>query len=66
MRNDAQLEAWMLINFIALLMHYKIYNTLTRKKLLKKHSIKDILLHLSRVHKLKIQQEWILSEIPKN
>lgn len=65
MRNDAQLEAWMLINFIALLMHYKIYNTLTQKKLLKKHSIKDILLHLSRVHKLKIQQEWMLSEIPK-
>ncbi len=65
MRNDAQLEAWMFINFIALLMHYKIYNTLTRIKLLKKYSIKDILLHLSRVYKLKIQEEWILSEIPK-
>ncbi len=65
MRNDAQLEAWMLINFIALLMHYEVYNTLVRKKLLKKYSIKDILLHLSRVHKLRIQKDWILSEIPK-
>jgi hypothetical protein len=26
---------------------------------------KDIILHLSRIYKLKIEEKWILSEIPE-
>ncbi len=33
--------------------------------MLKNNSPKDILMHFSRVHKLKIGDKWITSEIPK-
>jgi len=65
MRNDTQLQGWMLINFISLLVYYKIYRTLVSKDLLRKFSPKDVILHLSRVYKLKIADKWHLSEIPK-
>ena len=65
MRDDYQLEGWMFINFVAILLYYKVYNLLVNKKALKKYSIKDVLLHLERVHKLKIDNVWITSEIPK-
>ena len=35
------------------------------KKAPKKYSIKDILLHLEQVHKLKIDNAWVTSGIPK-
>ncbi len=65
MRDDYQLEGWMFINFVAILLYYKIYNLLVDKKVLKKYSIKDVLLHLERVHKLKIGDKWITSEVPR-
>ena len=65
MRDDYQLEGWMFINFVAILLYYKVYNLLVDKKVLKKYSIKDVLLHLELVHKLKISNTWITSEIPK-
>ena len=65
MRDDFQMEGWMLINFISLLFYYKVYGILMEKRMLKKHSPKDVLLHLSRIHKLKINGEWVTSEIPK-
>ena len=65
MRDDYQLEGWMFINFVAILLYYKIYNLLVDKKALNKYSIKDVLLYLERVHKLKIDNTWITSEIPK-
>ena len=65
MRDDHHLHGWMLINFIALLLHYHLYNLLRQKKLLNNHSPKDLLTHLTRIHKLKIGPQWTLSEIPK-
>jgi transposase len=65
MRDDKHLEGWMFINFIALLIYYRIYNLLTDKNLLSKYSPKDIIQHLSRVHKVKIGEKWHTSEIPK-
>jgi transposase len=65
MRDDYQMEGWMLINFISLLLHYKTYGLLIQKKLLHKYSPKDVLMHLSRIHKLKINDKWTTSEIPK-
>jgi hypothetical protein len=65
MRDDYQLEGWMFVNFVALIIYYKIYNALVGASLLKSYSPKDVLLHLSRMHKLKIGEEWVPSEVPK-
>jgi len=65
MRDDYQMEGWMFINFIALIFYYRLYNTLVDKSLLNNYSPNDVLIHLSRVYKLKIQEKWVTSEIPK-
>lgn len=66
MRDDYQMEGWMLVNFIALVLYYKIYRLLADHSLLKKYTPRDVLIHLSRFYKLKIGDEWINSEIPKD
>jgi transposase len=65
MRDDYQLEGWMFINFIALVFYYRLYGVLEDNSLLKKYSPNDVFVHLSRIYKLKIQDQWIVSEIPK-
>ncbi|GCC10758.1 transposase DDE domain protein [archaeon] len=65
MKDDYQMEGWMFINFISLIFYYKIYSILKENKLLKKYSPNDVLIHLSRIYKLKVQEKWITSEIPK-
>ena len=65
MRDDYQMEGWMFINFISLIFYYKIYSILEENQLLKKYSPNDVLIHLARIYKLKIQDKWITSEIPK-
>ena len=65
MRDDYQMEGWMFINFIALVFYYRLYKILADKSLLKRYTPNDALIHLSRIYKLKIQNEWITSEIPK-
>jgi hypothetical protein len=65
MRDDYQMEGWMFVNFVSLLLYYKTYGLLIRKKLLHKYSPKDVLMHLSRIHKLRINDKWITSEIPR-
>ena len=55
----------MFINFLALIYHYEIYRLLVKEKLTRKHSIKDIILHLSRYRKVKILTHWSGVEIPK-
>ena len=64
-QDDYQMEGWMFINFISLIFYYRIYNLLANKKMLKNNSPKDILMHLSRIYKLKIENKWMTSEIPK-
>jgi len=65
MRDDHQMEGWMFINFLALVFYYRLYHVLSDHDLLKKYSPKDVLLHLSRVKKLQVKDEWITSEVPK-
>lgn len=65
MHNDFAMEGWMFVNFIALLLYYKLYNILLSKDMLDKYSPKDIVLHLSRVFKIKVGESWLLSEVPK-
>lgn len=65
MGDDFALEGWMFVNFIALLLYYKVYALLMSKDLLNNCSPKDVILHLSRVYKVKIGDDWVLSEVPK-
>jgi hypothetical protein len=65
MRDDAHLQGWMLISFISLLLYYKVYGLLLGKELLERNSPRDVILHLSRVYKLRIGDGWNLSEVPK-
>lgn len=65
MGDDFSLEGWMFVNFIALLLYYKVYALLMLKDLLNNCSPKDVILHLSRVYKVKIGDDWVLSEVPK-
>ena len=65
MRDDERLEGWMFINFVAMLLFYKIYGMLLDKELLKRFSPNDVIAHLLRVHKIEIRGKWVLAEIPK-
>ncbi|EQD70837.1 hypothetical protein B1B_04783, partial [mine drainage metagenome] len=64
-RDDFQMQGWTFINFLALILHYRIYNLLRKHDLLKRHSPEDVIRHLERVSMLKIGEEWKMSEIPK-
>ncbi len=65
MRDDHQLQGWTFVNFIALILHYRIYAMLRQKDMLKRYSPKDVIEYLERISMLKIGDEWKLSEIPK-
>ena len=65
MRDDFQLQGWMFVNFIALILHYRIYALLKSHDMLGKYSPKDLIEHLERISMLRIGNEWKMSEIPK-
>ena len=63
MQNDLSLEGWMFINYLALLAYWRILKLLVNKELLSKVSIKDLLIHLSYIKKIKIDGQWHLAEV---
>ena len=63
MQNDQSMEGWMFINYLALLTYWRILKLLVKKELLSKFSIKDVLLHLSLIKKIRINGQWHLAEI---
>jgi len=63
MQNEEALKGWIFVNFIALIFHYRIYKLLSENDLLSKYSVKDFLLYLSEIKKLKIDNQWGLGEI---
>lgn len=64
MQNEEAFNGWMFINFIALQFYYGLYKLLKETELLSKYSPKDIFLMLQQVRKVKINDQWITSEIP--
>ena len=54
-----------MVNFVALILYYCVYNLLREKKLLKRYTPKNTLKHLSRLYKLKVDDKWYLFEIRK-
>ncbi len=65
MRDNHHLQGWMFINFVAMLLYYRLYSELTSKELLSRYSPHDVIVHLSRVQKLFMGGRWVLSEVPK-
>lgn len=63
MRDEATLEGWMFINFIALQWYYLIYQVMSKHDLLAKYSPNDLLMHLVNIRKVKIGPDWQLAEI---
>jgi hypothetical protein len=46
-------------------LYYSIYGLLLSNKLLNNFSPKDVILHFSKVHKIKLKDKEIITEIPK-
>jgi len=65
MQNDASLEGWMFINYVALHWYYVILNKLKASKLNEKYSPNDIIKFLKEVKKVKLNNEWYDAEITK-
>jgi len=63
MRNHIALEGCMFITFIALQWYYHIYKLLSEKQLLSKFSPQDLLMHLTVIKRVKINDSWHTSEI---
>lgn len=65
MQNRYVLEGWLTANFIAMIAYHKLYMRLRETKKLAKYSPKDIIELSKSIYKLKINNEWKMSEITK-
>ena len=65
MRDDKQLEGFLFVSFIALLMYYRVYEKLVENKLLNRYSVLDVIEYLKRVQAMKIGEEFQFAEVPK-
>jgi len=65
MHSELALQGWMFINYLALQWYYYIYKLLSEKELISKYSVKDLLMHLSEIRKVKINNSWKMAEITK-
>ena len=63
MQNDQALEGWMFLNYLALVAYWRILKLLVKKELLSKFSIRDVLMHLSHIKKIRINGQWHLAEV---
>jgi hypothetical protein len=66
MQSDIAMEAWMFINFIAIQWYYITFNLLKKHKLTKTYSPQDLMMRLAEIKKLKINDQWHLSEATKS
>jgi transposase len=62
MQSDIAIEAWMFINFIAIQWYYITFNLLKKYKLTKIYSPLDLMMRLVEIKKMKINDQWYLSE----
>jgi transposase len=65
MHGTEQMEAWSLINFLALIFYYRTYNALLEAKLLSSTSVADVLIRARELKKINIANLWKNSEISK-
>ncbi|MFH0866768.1 MAG: hypothetical protein V1904_11275 [Bacteroidota bacterium] len=62
MQNDIAIEARMIINFIAIQWYYITFSLLRKHKLTKIYAPLDLMTRLTEIKKIKINDQWYLSE----
>jgi len=62
MHSDASFEAWCFINHIALVLAYRILNAIKKAGLTSNYSLRDIMVYLSRIQKIKVGPIWKTAE----
>ncbi len=65
MQNRMVLEGWLMANFLAMIVYYKLYNRLKEAKMLNHYSPMDILDACKSIYMLKIKDHWRLAEVTK-
>ena len=64
MQNEDALQGWMFINHVAMQVTYDLFDKLKSKKMIKHHSIKDVILHLSQIRRVQVNDsDYYISEI---
>jgi transposase len=63
MQSDNAINAWMFINHIAVMIYYKLLNTIKKCDMISQTSPADIITILAKINKVKINDQWYLSEI---
>jgi transposase len=63
MQNETALQGWMFIVFLALKWYYRIFLMLNESEVGKRMSPKDLLMNLAEIKKIRINGEWVTSEI---
>jgi hypothetical protein len=66
MHGDFEMETWMFINYLSLMFYYRFYKHLDCSGLIFKYSVRDFLLELGIIKKLKFNGNWVTSEFPTN
>lgn len=65
MRTAQQMEGWMLLNHLALMLYYQLFKELARLDLLSRYSPMEVLQYLERIYKVKAKGQRRTAEIPK-
>ena len=65
MQNEDRLQGWMFINHIALQWYQQIYLLLKDRQLISKYSVRDFLMLLRDVRKVRINDQWYTAEFTK-
>ena len=63
MQDRYVLEGWLMANFLAMIAYYKLFTRLKKQDLLKKYSPKDIIELSKAIYKVKVNNQWTISEI---
>ena len=63
MQDRNVLEGWLVANFLAMIAYYKLFKRIRKVEKLEKYSPKDIIELSKSIYKLKINNQWHLSEI---
>ena len=63
LQDQYAVETWAFINHISLMLVYEIYRRLKAADLLSKFSVRDFIIHLKYIPKIKINSSWVTGEI---
>ena len=66
MQNEDALQGWMFINHVAMQVTHDLFDKLKNKKMIKHHSTKDVILHLSQIRRVQVNDsDYYITEINK-